>query len=282
MTFGFECCWCSIPTIPKLKSWEENEVWPVGEESIRNRVGRPALIPVLKQTRCCSLKGRWRSSGQMVALHVHLCLHHMFSASLDSKVSGDVKPCQRYSCMTLIRRGRKKCEIKKNSLHTHKAYVKNKPKCGVSSKFCKTCPISLIRMRQETKRRFAVIKHTPVTGLNQLVLWILYVITMLQRVPLPSAGLCLCLSVCKPDWPCWMRIPQTGWHVVYRPVLSPFTRWFSAHISEDDSSSMAPGDVLWQGMRKRAAKWIQGWAKRSFQRRLQRDERERRRRGIHN
>ncbi len=106
-----------------------------------------------------------------------------------------------------------------------------------------------------------------------LVLWISHLITMLQWVPLPWAGLCLCLSVCKPDWPRWMRILQTGWHVVYRPVLPPFTRWFSAHISEDSSSSMAPGDVLWQGMRERAAKWIQGWAKRSFQRRLQREER---------
>ncbi len=109
---------------------------------------------------------------------------------------------------------------------------------------------------------------------SSLVLWILHLITMLQWVPLPWAALCLCLSVCKPDWPRWMRILQTGWHVVYRLVLRPFTRWFSAHISEDSSSSMAPRDVLWQGMRERAAKWIQGWAKRSFQRRLQREGRE--------
>lgn len=31
---------------------------------------------------------------------------------------------------------------------------------------------------------------------------------------------------------------------------------------------MVPRDVLWQGTRERAAKWIQGWAKRSFQRRF--------------
>ena len=109
---------------------------------------------------------------------------------------------------------------------------------------------------------------------SSLGLWIFHLITMLQWVPLPWAGLCLCVNVCKPDWLCWMRILQTGWHVVYRLVLSPFTHWFSTHISEDSSSSMAPRDVLWQGMRERAAKWIQGWAKRSFQRRLRREGRE--------
>lgn len=103
-----------------------------------------------------------------------------------------------------------------------------------------------------------------------LWLWILHLITMFQWVPMPWAGLCLCLGVCKPDWPCWMRILQTGWHGVYRLVLSPspLTRWFSTHISEDSSSSMAPRDILWQGMREKAAKCFQGWAKRSFQRRL--------------
>lgn len=35
------------------------------------------------------------------------------------------------------------------------------------------------------------------------------------------------------------------WHVVCRQVLLSFTHWFSAHISEESSSSMAPGDVLW-------------------------------------
>lgn len=116
--------------------------------------------------------------------------------------------------------------------------------------------------------------------------WQVYIITSVViltsyhyiTVGIPAfAGLCLCLSVCKPDWPCWMRILQTGWHVVYRLVLSPFTHWFSAHISEDSSSAMAPRDVLWQGIRERDAKWIQGWAKRSFQTRLQREGREGRR-----
>ena len=133
---------------------------------------------------------------------------------------------------------------------------------------------NLIQMRHGTKGR-----DRPTSS---LVSWILHLITMLQWVPLPWAGLCLCLSDRKPDWLPWMRILRTGcWHVVYRPVLSPFTPCFSAHTSEDSSSSMAPGDVLWHGggWRKRgAAKWIQGWAKRSFQRRLQKDrERERER-----
>lgn len=47
--------------------------------------------------------------------------------------------------------------------------------------------------------------------------------------------------------PCWMRILQTGWHVVYRLVFSLFSTWFSAHISEDSSSLMAPRDALWWG-----------------------------------
>lgn len=77
------------------------------------------------------------------------------------------------------------------------------------------------------------------------------------------------VSVSKPDWPSWMRIIQTGWRVVYSLVLFPFIHWFSAHISEDSSSSVAPEDVLWQRMREKAVIGVQGWAKRSFQRRLQ-------------
>ena len=138
-------------------------------------------------------------------------------------------------------------------------------------------------MRHETKGRLDVVKkYTRDRPTSSLVSWILHLITMLQWVPLPWAGLCLCLNDRKPDWPCWMRILQTGcWHVVYRPVLSPFTPCCSAHTSEDSNSSMAPGDVLWHGGdegKGGAAKWIQGWAKRSFQRRLQRErERERQR-----
>ena len=99
---------------------------------------------------------------------------------------------------------------------------------------------NLIQMRHGTKGR-----DRPTSS---LVSWILHLITMLQWVPLPWAGLCLCLSDRKPDWLPWMRILRTGcWHVVYRPVLSPFTPCFSAHTSEDSSSSMAPGDVLWHG-----------------------------------
>lgn len=54
---------------------------------------RPALIPC-EQARC-SFKERWRSTGcflhfrsrgRTVALHVNLCIHHMFPASLGSKV----------------------------------------------------------------------------------------------------------------------------------------------------------------------------------------------------
>lgn len=88
MTFGVKCyCWSSKPTIPKLKSWEENVSvtcgWRIDQDCIW-RWSKPALIPC-EQAWCYSFKGRWRltggflhfgSSSQRVALHVNLSLHH--------------------------------------------------------------------------------------------------------------------------------------------------------------------------------------------------------------
>lgn len=100
--------------------------------------------------------------------------------------------------------------------------------------------------------------------------WMLRRIIRLKWVSLPWTG--LCLWVCKPHWPGWMRILQTSWHVVWRLILFPFTCRFSAHISEYSSFSTAPRDALWWGVRRRAAKQIQSWAKSNFQRKLWREE----------
>lgn len=162
---------------------------------------------------------------------------------------------------------REDCEMEKQRVH-----MSNMSKCVSSPLLCRNFPRTSNQNEtgkpMEMRRRDQAYDRPR----SSLVLCIVHFISMLQWILLPEGALCLCLSVCKPHWPCWMRIPLDGvWQVVYRLVLSPFTRRFSARISEDSSSSVAPGDVLWQGVREKAAKWIQGWAKRSFQRRLQRE-----------
>lgn len=173
MTFSLKCyCWCS----KTHKSWEENVLWPVAEEIIilasLQLHSRTAPIPS-QQAQCCSFKGElkihFRSSSQVVAPHVNLCFHAITWANvsmfqcpwLQRFTVGDFKLQQR-----IIHDKRRK----RNTVWILLVHVRIVCLCVwvcVQQAFDQTAQSVLVQMRQENqKKRFAMIKHIPVTGLH--------------------------------------------------------------------------------------------------------------------
>lgn len=221
MTFSLKWyCWCSKPRTPKLISPEKKmhcDLW------LRNWLilaslklhSRPAPIPS-QQAQCCSFKGEmkihFRSSSQVVAQHVNLCFHAIIRANVYMFQCRRLERFRWFQTVTKNyswwERGKKLCE---SCLCTCEACVSVCVWACVQQAFDKTAQSVLVQTRQETKKEICHDQaYTSDGPTSSLGLWILHLITMLQWVSLSWVGLCLCVSVCKPHWPCWMRILQTG------------------------------------------------------------------------
>lgn len=137
------------------------------------------------------------SSGRMVALACKSVLVlHAFGIT-GFKASGDVKPRRRVThAMTFTRRERKDFETTKLSAHGKEKLTQMWCFTKILSK------ISLKRMRQETKRTFAVIKLIPVTGLHHHECHESFILSLCYSgYPCLERGF-VSVSVSKADWPC--------------------------------------------------------------------------------
>lgn len=151
----------------------------------------------LKQARCCRF--RWEmeigfrhfcSSGQMVVLHVNLCLCYMLSASLGTKLKVMRNHASQFFMQWPSPQDKGKTLRWQNGLH---GWRKNEPKRGVSARVCPGRPEA-----NETGNQKDICckqAHTSDRPTSSLVLCICHFITVLQWLPLSKGGLCLRLSL---------------------------------------------------------------------------------------
>lgn len=109
--------------------------------------------------------------------------------------------------------------------------------------------------------------------------WIFHRINVCEGIPALNGGLCLRLCARKPDWPCLNENPpdQLACSLLARPlplslVGSPLT------YLKIGALLRLLETYCDRGRGEGAAKLIQGWARRNFQRRLWREERRKRER----